>query len=67
MRSDHVPTGENICRCKPNSGSAGVSDRAIITAKLIDPRPILCIFVAVDSNTVDLNADNKNISKYGLV
>jgi len=36
-------------------------DRAIITAKLIDPRPILCIFVAVDSNTVDLNANNKKI------
>ena len=36
-------------------------DRAIITAKLIEPSPVLCIFVAVDSNTVDLNATNQKI------
>jgi universal stress protein E len=36
-------------------------DRAIITAKLMDPLPELCIFVAVDSNTVDLNANNAKI------
>lgn len=36
-------------------------DRAIISAQLIEPRPELCIFVAVDSNTVDLSASNDKI------
>ena len=36
-------------------------DRAIISAQLIDPRPRLCVFVAVDSSTVNLAASNDKI------
>ncbi|MGB1157924.1 MAG: universal stress protein [Porticoccaceae bacterium] len=36
-------------------------DRAIISAKLLTPNPIIRVFVAVDSNTVDLSANNTAI------
>ena len=33
-------------------------DRALITSQLMNPRPEICVFVAVDSNTVNLDARN---------
>ena len=36
-------------------------ERALITAQLITPRPEICVFVAVDSNTVNLDARNPSI------
>ncbi len=36
-------------------------DRTIITARLITPKPEICVFVAVDRNTVDLDASNPKI------
>ena len=36
-------------------------DRALITSQLMTPRPEICVFVAVDSNTVNLDARNPSI------
>jgi len=36
-------------------------DRALITSQLMTPRPKICVFVAVDSNTVNLDARNPSI------
>ena len=36
-------------------------DRALITSKLMTPSPEICVFVAVDSNTVNLDARNPSI------
>lgn len=36
-------------------------DRTIITSQLITPKPEICVFVAVDPNTVDLDASNPKI------
>ena len=33
-------------------------DRALITSQLMTPKPEICVFVAVDSNTVNLDARN---------
>ena len=36
-------------------------ERALITSQLMTPKPEICVFVAVDSNTVNLDARNPNI------
>jgi universal stress protein E len=36
-------------------------DRALITSQLMTPSPEICVFVAVDSNTVNLDARNPSI------
>ena len=36
-------------------------DRALITSQLMTPRPEICVFVAVDSNTVNLDARNPSL------
>jgi universal stress protein E len=36
-------------------------DRTLITSQLMTPRPEICVFVAVDSNTVNLDARNPSI------
>ena len=36
-------------------------DRALITSKLMTTSPEICVFVAVDSNTVNLDARNPSI------
>jgi universal stress protein E len=38
-------------------------DRAIITAKLLTPSPTVCVFVAIDSDTVDSDVTNDKISR----